>query len=169
MTTFIQDYKNWKQARVKARYCMNAMDNYRHEIEVSVPYEEWMGYTRKLLAAYDSLESVQNSVTQTDFDNKYIDEMKKLHAKGCFVNVFFDPLYVPFSESPEIWISPFGLHKCINNKDSGDVHENLCAGCPKFNELVKYQMLVSNAKVAQQRCVDARKTLLGHFKLSKTK
>lgn len=171
MGTIIEDYKNLRKARAEARYCINAMNNYQHDIEVSLPYEEWADYTKKFVKAYASLEKAKRDLTQAEFDNKYEDEMKKLHAKSCFVRVFFEPAYVPFSERPEDMMLALsvGIHRCANNHENGDVCERLCAGCPKFNKLVKYQTLAGNAKVAKQRRDEARKALLNHFKLSRTK
>jgi len=172
MGTIIEDYKNLRKARAEARYCINAMNNYQHDIEVAVPYDEWVDYTKKFVKAYASLEKAKRDLTQTEFDNKYYeDEMKKLHAKSCFIRVFFEPAYVPFSERlDDLMMSvSVGIHRCANNHENGDVREHLCAGCPKFGELVKYQMLAGNAKVAQQRRDEARKALLNHFKLSRAK
>jgi len=176
MGTIIEDYKNLRKARAEARYCINAMNNYQHEIEVAVPYEEWAEYANKMVKAYDYLGKAQKNLaqknlTQTEFDNKYEDELKKLHAKSCFIRVFFEPAYVPFSDRPNdlMLALSVGIHRCANNHENGNVCEHLCAGCPKFGKLVKYQVLAGNAKVAAQRRDEARKALLNHFKLSRSK
>ena len=171
MGTLLQDYIDWKKAKAEPKYCVTVMDNYQQSIEVKLPYEEWrrnlakIGTFCKMMEPYKAY--ADNPNTHAKFTERYDALAKHLRSSYCFMGC---------RENVDILgLGQIGIDiddstlRCVNNRANGDIVEHLCDGCDKFRELVKYQMLAANAKVAKEKQDAAKMMLMNHFRIFKIK
>ena len=159
-----QDYQIWKQAKAETKRCINAMNECMEKIKGAILYDEWKEYVAKVGKIHPLLKDKNTTVTDAEFSEKYADEMKQLQAKSCFL------MTVQPSFDLGVNLLVIGdVVRCVNNHANGQIYEKHCAGCPKFNELVEYQMLATNVQLAREKQCAAKQVLLNNFRKAKTK
>ena len=166
MGTLKQDFQDWKKAKAEAKVCQQAKDDCKKKITTVMSFDEWKVYGDKLTTILDSLEKDKEETTQVKFAEKYDSQMQALQLKSCFINV-----YQIFDIDVEgiRWASVSGGFRCINNNMNGTIYETHCAGCPKFNDLVEYQLSAANTKSAIEKERVAKMMLMNHFRIFKIK
>lgn len=163
-----QDYKIWKQAKAETKRCENVMEEYKYKITDAMSDKEWQEYSNKVMEIHTLMKDKRITVTDADFSEKYADDMKQLQAKGCFFRVY-RPIYIPHLDCTDFTFIGDDSYRCANNHTNGQIYEKHCEGCPKFNELVEYQMLETNVKLAREKQRAAWQVLLNNFRKVKTK
>lgn len=144
MSTFIQDYKDWRAKLAQFRRCNKEKNRYAWQIEGLISLEDFKAYAKSVLG-----ESKEGGLPA--------------QAGACFFRVDVkDGL-----SGLTIFISR--KYRCQQNRSDGTFVESCCAGCPHFGELIKYQTLVADVAIARKNEDAARRKLISRFRLSKTK
>ena len=170
MLRIIQDYKIWKKLRADARHQLRQAESYKYSIAQKMEYPEYIKNAKKLELLFAALPP-ENA---PDFAKAYATGKKRFRGPACFFGI--DP-------TAKISLESFGLLgytpifgnqmfkqsilRCCNNNDDGLINESDCQGCPKFDELVKYNVLAATAARTQQQCEVAKQKFLQHFKIFK--
>ena len=186
MSTFIQDYKNWRAMVGRYRRCVRERNQYRSEIKGVMPLEFCAGKAYSLTKeVYDLtcegimicellVAELEKNPDKNDIVQEAIKEALQnkeiLHSVAQTRSCFFRLVAEPFPGFDLITITSRHVYRCPHNHPNGDINESECAGCPHFSELIEYQKLAAKADVARENLNAAKQKLFGHFKVEhKTK
>ena len=161
MIKLIQDYKNWKNARVEYKKANRDLIEYATSVVAEVDLKQWAD----LLEARRQFNvSLPKDKLQMNHAEKYIqayeEGVKTCRGPACFYRIV---IY----ESPDKiggWVYKDNvLYRCINNHVDGIIYENLCDGCSHFKELVEYQSLAGTVKSLKKKQETAKQKFFGNF------
>ena len=165
MSELIQDYKNWRSARKKLKKATADLRQSYEPITTEVDLAGWVS----CLSARDVLVEMLKGLDGPEFDKVYDTVVglwrEEYPTPFCFVklkhptNNMFMPEYLTVEEDL----------RCINNHENGYYNEKHCAECPRFAGFIKYQSLRGLVDDLQQKEQEAKRNLIGRFRLSKTK
>lgn len=154
MLQIIQDYKDWKEAKKNTDIAQQKVSKQFNSMlgHVSLPH---FGYNVSIQAAF--VKSAPDPKTQPQECKQYVDTYSHMcHAYPCFYVIYnpFDHIGVNkiYSENE--------AERCMNNLEDGTIYEAFCQGCSAFKDLVKYQSLNAQLKIAQEEQNQAKQKLL---------
>jgi len=167
MATCVQDYKHLIAARREYKKARTDLDTYYTSIVQRVDLGEFT-FNVGLMKIF--CELLPKDEGQPKFEEEFVAQYELyspiLRATTCFFKLH-QPVYV--GDIFEHVLSMKEVGRCINNKENGTINEKFCAGCPHFEELVKYQFLYGDMKRAKQKREDAKQQLFSHFWKQQTK
>ena len=157
MTTIIQDYKNWKQAKQNTVVAQQVLSKKFNSMlgRVSLPH---FGHNVSIESAF--IKTAPDPKTQPQECKQYMDTYSHLcHAYPCFY-----VLYNPFDHiGMDRIYTEKQAERCMNNLEDGTIYEAFCAKCPAFKDLGQYQSLYAQLKMPQDTQKQAQHTLLNNF------
>ena len=164
MIKLIQDYKNWKNARVAYRKANRDLIQYANSVAVELDFKQWPDFLdalRKFAASLSPKDKIQ-----PDYAEKYIqaytEGVKSVRGPACLYRIVYK---LP---DDNFWLGQYlykdaEINRCINNRPDGMIYEKLCDGCSHFKELVEYQSLAGRVKSLKEERKDAKQKFFGNF------
>ena len=159
MIKLIQDYKNWKSARVEYKDAKRDWVKYINSIVTEVDYKQ-------LPDMLDSLhqfhESLPKDKSQPDYVQAYEDSIKTCRSPSCIYRIVYK---LP---NDDCWKGRYlfkanEFNRCINNRVDGKISEELCDGCSYFKELVEFQALTGKVENLKKERQIAKQKFFGNF------
>lgn len=150
----IQDYKDWKKAKKATEIAKSKKDvQFATMLEqVSIPH---FGYNYSIESAF--IKSSPDPKSKPQECKQYMDNYAHLcHAYPCFY-----VMYNPFKDNNDY--KEEQVQRCMNNLADGTIYESFCQGCSAFKDLVKYQSLLAQFKIAYEKQKEAKQKLLSNF------
>ena len=157
MTTIIQDFKDWQQTKQDTVVAQQKLSKqFNHMLgHVSIPH---FGHNVAIESAF--IKSSPDPKTEPQECKQYMDNYAHLcHAYPCFY-----VMYNPFDHiGMDKVYNEKQVQRCMNNLTDGTIYEAFCQGCDAFRDLVKYQSLYAQFKIAQEKQKEAKQKLLSNF------
>ncbi len=157
MTNIIQDYNNWKQAKQNTVIAQQNVSKQFNSMlgHVSLPH---FGHNVSIESAF--IKTAPDPKTQPQECVKYMGIYSSMcHAYPCFY-----VLYNPFDHiGVDKVYTEKQARRCMNNLEDGTIYECFCGNCPAFKDLVKYQSLYAQFKMAQEKQNQAKRKLINNF------
>lgn len=158
MSTLVQDYKSWKNARSKLKKLESDLNEYRQSITKYVSAHQMASLLKAMQEFADLLPTDKN---QPDYAEKYVaiyeQNKKNIRAPYCFFKIsVIEPVSGFVFNSDEI-------NRCPNNHKDGHIEDFACKDCPHFEEITKYQSLVQDVTNAKQEKINAKQKFMSNF------
>ena len=159
MIKLIQDYKNWKNARVAYRKANRDLIQYANSVAVEFDFKQFPDFL-------DDLRQFAASLSKDKSDPDYIKSFKQgiknVQGPACLYRIVYK---LP---DDNFWLGQYlykdaEINRCINNRPDGMIYEKLCDGCSHFKELVEYQSLAGRVKSLKEERKDAKQKFFGNF------
>lgn len=182
MFTIIQDYKNYRQTKKTMKMVNDKLNSKFQNMIQPIGLHELNRYALEvgILSLYTNELNTTYGITEAQ---KYLSEKGPLvHLPSCFCYASAANLLKPkgiiqtvavldLAKKEHIECTENNAIRCVHNIESGIIHEDLCANCPKdtFKNLVEYHSLKGQLQDAQQQEKNAKQKLLSHFQFRKRK
>ena len=161
MLKIIQDYHNWKEAKKNTVVAQQNVSKKFNSMlgQISLPH---FGHNISIESAF--IKSAPDPKTQPQECKQYMDTYSHIcHAYPCF--------YVIYNPFDHIGVNKVYTEKqaqrCMNNLEDGTIYETFCRDCDAFKDLVQYQSLYAQFKMAQEKQNQAKQKLLDNFRFWK--
>ena len=161
MLKIIQDYHNWKETKKNTVIAQQNVSKQFNSMlgQVSLPH---FGHNISIESAF--IKSAPDPKTQPQECKQYMDTYSHMcHAYPCF--------YVIYNPFDHIGVDKIYTEKqaqrCMNNLEDGTIYETFCRDCDAFKDLVQYQSLYAQFKMAQEKQNQAKQKLLDNFRFWK--
>lgn len=155
--SIIQDFKNWKQTKQNTVVAQQKLSKQFNSMlgHVSLPH---FGHNVAMEAAF--IKSAPDPKTKPQECKQYMDNYAHIcHAYPCFY-----VMYNPFDHiGVDTVYEAKQVQRCMNNLADGTIYEAFCRECDAFRDLVKYQSLYAQFKIAQENQQEAKQKLLNNF------
>ena len=159
MSTFIQNYKNWKQARKIVKQEKECLDVIRESITANCDADLFSDNLAKMRMF---IQEVRDSGNNPDVISN---GAKKYRAVSCFYKWVYDigRVYNGTSYVSD-YVDVLGAVPCINvDKDGCSYDEARCEGCPHFSGLIEYQAQKAQVQKAIENCKATKQELFSCF------
>ena len=165
MTTFIQDWKNFKNAKKTVKDAKAKKTEQFNKMLTRLVPGDYLVNAEEAWVLPAGIKTLKDAGASEKELKEYLDTYaSKYHACACFF-VYYD-----------LWDYIIDRHyqenkveRCINNYKSGMIVEEYCDGCENFKDLVAYQALNANYRTALRKRAIAKQKLISHFLKQKTK
>ena len=159
MIAFIQDFKNWRKARLALKQSEKSAREYRHCLVHFCDKHTWNRNLKneelfnECIPLPKDIDGLFNMVLQVHANIKTMNEAaEKYRATSCFYEYDGD------------------TRQCINFSPNDSLKSDLrCNTCPQFMFLKHFQKLNYDVTKQQQQYETAKQKLLDNFRLGKQK
>lgn len=165
MINIIQDFKDWKNARLDVIVSKQNLERYRDSIIKKCEGKEFFNNLFKTDAFYSAIPLIK---TKEDF-YKLREYGAQCRSSACFFKLYeyLGTVCVPLGFPRRYELSPDHVFSCVNVIDNGVIDDVRCADCPYFDQLVEYQLLSAKLKQAQENQQELKQKLLDNFRFWK--
>jgi hypothetical protein len=158
--SLIQDFRNWKTAKKATEIAQFKKDVQFNQMLGRIPIAH---YGHNVFAEAAFIKCAPDPKNKPQECKQYMNNYAHIcHAYPCFY-VMYNPFGITGIMTRDKVYQEKQVQRCMNNREDGKIYEAFCHGCPAFEDLVKYQSLYAQFKIAQEKQQEAKQKFLNNF------
>lgn len=151
MMQIIQDFKDWKKARLSVQSMVRHINCFKENLVQECDEQTWQDNIKK-----------ENLFEQNSLPNNFGDAVKTLmHVHNYIIHT--NNIAQKYRASSCFYTFGKEENQCINLSLNRGSTDRRCDGCDKYLLLKSYQRIFAELRNKEQECVSAKQKFLSNF------